>query len=88
MKQDGLPTPSFKPKRDMPTKYGLTIDGFTPLQAADILAYEYRLVLERDRPTRPRWGYTQLDKIPGEIRKYGWNDLRTIKASMVQGELL
>lgn len=85
--EEGLPVPSFKPKRNTPTKYGLTIPGFSPLQAADILAYEYRLVLERDAASPTRWGYEQFDKMPGEIRKYSLENLRTIKAVKV-GEVL
>jgi hypothetical protein len=88
MKADGIPAPSFKPKRDTPTRHGLIIAGFLPLQAADILAYEYRLLLEREAGAKDRWGYKQFDKMPGEIRKYSLDNLQTIKAIRVAGELL
>jgi hypothetical protein len=58
------------------------------LQAADILAYEYRLVLNRDVGSRSRWGYERFDKLPGEIRKYSLADLKTIKTVKVGGEVL
>lgn len=87
VEKDGLPTPSFKPKQDTKTSCGLTIPGFSPLQAADILAYEYRLILERP-PHSPRWGYTQFDKMPGEVRKYSWADLRRIRTAMSAGEAM
>jgi hypothetical protein len=88
MNTDGLPIPSFKPKRDTVTKFGLMIPGFVPLQAADILAYEYRLALERDAASPARWGYEQFDKMPGEIRKFTIADLQRLKEVKVDGEVL
>jgi len=59
--------PSFRHKKDNPEK---GIVGFTPLQAADILAYESQKLVEmegRPKGTPFRFPYEQLDKIPGSM---------------------
>jgi hypothetical protein len=40
MEQDAFPPPIFLPKKDV-VRDGVLYPGFTPLQAADILAYEH-----------------------------------------------
>ena len=57
--------PSFRHKKDNPEK---GIVAFTPLQAADILAYEVQKLVAKDgRPPGEsfRFPYQQLEKIPG-----------------------
>lgn len=60
-------SPDFQLKCDKPG-----IDAFTPLQAADILAYETTQILEKYGTQRFgerfRWPFKQLTAIPGEIR--------------------
>jgi hypothetical protein len=60
--------PILRYKKDNPAK---GIVGFTPLQAADILAFEIQKIAQLEGgplPTRFRVPYEQIDKIPGEIR--------------------
>lgn len=68
--EDGYPAPTFLPKKDAVKSDGTMVNGYTPLQAADILAYElhkpYRDILsEKPRIERFRWGFDQLCQIPG-----------------------
>lgn len=58
-KRDGYPSPIFKPKKDRPTPLGGVESGWTPLQAADFLAYEFLLSIKhaecgrlKDKPLR------------------------------------
>jgi hypothetical protein len=83
MIDDGLPAPNFKPKTDRPGRNGTVIPAFTPLQAADILAYEYMLAVERERdPKFPksRWGHERFDRMPGDIGKFTVQDIGRIGA--------
>jgi hypothetical protein len=62
-------TPAFESKKDIPEK---EIVGFTPLQAADILAYEAQKQTQDlgkfiDQ-VRFRFPYNQLERIPGDVR--------------------
>jgi len=64
--------PSFEYKKDNPEKQ---IIAFTPLQAADILAYEVKKIADNLGKPLPenfrfRFPYQQLDKIPGEPRVF------------------
>ncbi len=61
MERDGFPTPIFLAKKDV-VRDGVTYPGFTALQAADILAYEYYLVVKRR--TIERWAFEEFDKYP------------------------
>jgi len=74
MWKDGYPRPHFLPKKDRSDKHGSPVAGFTPLQAADILAYElYRLYSDMKfsqtprftTPDTHRWPMQQFDKFPG-----------------------
>jgi hypothetical protein len=81
MKEDGFATPIFEPKTDRPGRNGIPVPGFTPLQAADILAYEYMLAVERERdPKFPtsRWGHVRFDEMPGDIGKFTVQDIGRI----------
>src|SRR5207237_10445538 len=46
MQRDGLPIPVFKPKQDQ-VKDGVLIPAFTPLQPADLCAYEFILATRK-----------------------------------------
>lgn len=66
-----IPEPIFRSKRDTKTKDGVTVPGFTPLQAADLLNYELLLGmrrLETDFSKDPRWALQQIGQMPGEIK--------------------
>ncbi len=70
--------PIFKPKKDKPED---GIIGFTPLQAADILAYETKRVAHevgRKLPMdfRFRYPYEQLRSIRGEPTLYNLDGAR------------
>ena len=90
MVEDGFPDPIFRPKTDRTGRNGVTIPAFTPLQAADILAYEYSLTLKRDRDGtyRRRWPYDKLDKVPGEIGRFTLHDIRRIGSHFSSPRLL
>jgi hypothetical protein len=51
-KRDGYPAPIFKPKKDIPTAQGGIIPGYSPLQAADFLAYEFFLSIKHKESGR------------------------------------
>jgi len=61
--------PSFEPKKDDPER---GIAAFTPLQAADILAYEAQKLTQKfDDPVNGidlRFPYHELERIPGDIK--------------------
>ena len=62
--------PLFEPKKDNPDR---GVVGFTPLQAADILAYEIQKITQLEGHVitenfRFRFPYQQLEKIPGDVR--------------------
>ena len=62
--------PILQPKKDDPER---GILGFTPFQAADILAYEIQKIIQlegRRMPTRFRIPYEELDKMSGDIRLF------------------
>src|SRR5882724_6897842 len=71
-KQHGFPAPSFEPKKDGIDRHGLAVQAFTPLQAADILAYEILNAYTKIDAGKPlpklRWPYKQLETIPGELK--------------------
>jgi len=84
--QDALPTPHFKPKTAI-TKDGKTIPAFTPLQAADVLAYElhkpYRdVILGRPKVEKFRWGFAELSKIPGVPGHYSTQNLEQLNSML------
>jgi hypothetical protein len=77
--EDGYPAPTLLPKKDTLKHNGATVNGYTPLQAADILAYElhkpYRGILEgKLRIEKFRWGFEQLSQIPGVPGYYSSKD--------------
>lgn len=62
-------SPIFREKKDKPEE---GIVGFTPLQAADILAYEVQKLTTQDGRSLDeipfRFPYGQLERVPGDIR--------------------
>jgi hypothetical protein len=71
--EDGLPPPSFKGKKD-----------FSPLQAADILAYELHkphrdMLAGKPRIKQFRFGLQELNKIPGEPSYYSPKNLQELQ---------
>ncbi len=81
MRIEGLPTPAFKWGKDtVHRKSGVSIPGFTPLQAADIYAYETFLFVrefpeKRDSKSRV---LKQLDAVLGEPRTFSVQDLQEL----------
>jgi hypothetical protein len=70
MWKDGYPRPHFLPKKDGVRKDGSPANAYTPVQAADILAYEiFRLYHDHFEPT-PR--FTSWDKYRWGIKQF-WN---------------
>jgi hypothetical protein len=86
-REDGLPDPTFLPKKDMRKPDGTNIAGYTPLQAADILGWElnkpYRDMLAgKPRIERFRWGFEQLGQIPGIPGHYSIKDLEAVNRKL------
>lgn len=72
MWKDGYPRPHFLPKKDRLDKDGAPVNAYTPLQAADILAYEiFRLYHDQFEP-HPR--FTTWDEYRWGIKQF-WNSL-------------
>jgi len=67
MKEDGYPPPIFRPRKDtVDLKSGLLIPGYTPLQAAELCAYELLLADRKVQQHGPqdhfRWAFKRLHK--------------------------
>ena len=89
LKKDGYPAPIFKPKKDtVGRKDGLLRPAYTPLQAADLWAYELYLadqkVQAEGRQEHFRWGFEQLHKMPGEAGFYSRSDARRTNAMLTE----
>ena len=68
MRTEGLPAPAFKPKKDREPD-GVLIPAFTPLQAADILAYELYLAVKRNEAGQMdadnlRYTFKEIERYP------------------------
>jgi hypothetical protein len=72
-------TPLFESKRDKLTEYR-TILAFTPLQAADFLAYEILKGCKemKDRKRNLRWGLEQFVQMPGTLGTYDRENLEAL----------
>lgn len=80
---DNLSKPVFKPKKDTIQPDGSLIRGYTPLQAADILAYELHkphrdLLAGKPRIPRFRWALEELLRLPGEPGYYSPKHIRDL----------
>ena len=90
MWKDGYPRPHFLPKKDRVDKGGNPVNAYTPLQAADVLAYEiFRLHHDRFDPNprflreaNRRWGIKAFWNFPGssEWGFYSPKDLDNLNA--------
>lgn len=87
LKEDGYGTPDFEPKKDTPTKLGMR-PAFTPLQAADFLAYEIALGAKHmELPEREtRWGLEVFNRIPGGLAKHNQNDFEKLEQDLTFSE--
>jgi hypothetical protein len=79
MSRDGYPTPDFRRKKDSYTPEGILIPAFTPLQAADFLAYELfegTKKIETDGSVdNLRWPLQEFLSMTGEPGIYEEEDL-------------
>ena len=82
MLQDGHSRPYFLPKKDRIAPDGSPVNAYTPLQAADVLAYEIAKrtndVLQGKRGSKPRWAFEQFGQIPGEPGYYSPKNLQEL----------
>lgn len=83
LKKDGFGTPIFRQKKDDENDRG-NRRAFTPLQAADFLAYEIFLANKRwtDPNYKARWGIEQFHRIMGDLVKYDSQDLDNFKQDL------
>jgi hypothetical protein len=89
MKEDGYPPPIFRPKKDtIDPKSGLLIPGYTPLQAADLWAYELlladRRVQQHGQQDHFRWAFERLNKMAGEAGFYSEKDMDRVDQLLSQ----
>jgi hypothetical protein len=72
-------TPLFESKRDKLTENKGSA-AFTPLQAADFLAYEILKGCRemKDRKRNPRWALEQFIQMPGELGTYDQENLEAL----------
>ena len=78
---DDFPAPIFKPKYDAFDRNGVLIPGFTPLQAADIYAWELRNRITRLHANRR--SFAAIDTIPGEARRTTEETFKLLCAGLV-----
>jgi hypothetical protein len=77
---DGFPAPIFLPKKDE-EKNGSPYPAYTPLQAADILAYETLLASRRNAATR--WAFREFDTYPpGPLGRYEPDNIKRLDEDM------
>jgi hypothetical protein len=85
---DGYPGPIFRPKDTPNKKAGLMELGYTPLQAADLWAYELFLAEKKHRngvpPEEFRWASKELDRVPGEAGFYSAQDMHRLENMLTQ----
>jgi hypothetical protein len=83
----GGPDPIFKPKKAILREDGIVIPAFTPLQAADLFAYESLLGIrnyENGFPRPTRFALDEFHKMPEEIKYFAPKDFDNWDA-MLQG---
>jgi hypothetical protein len=85
--EDNLPRPVFKPKKDTVRLDGTIERGYTPLQAADIFAYELQkptvsVLAGKPRLPKFRWGLEELLRIPGEPGYYSPKNVEDLNAKL------
>lgn len=84
---DGWPTPDFKPKRDSRGPGGLLVQGFVPLQAADLLAHTYYSVAKEmdtspDGTFNEKRRYRRFESLQGTIGYYSPENIREMDRMM------
>jgi hypothetical protein len=78
--RDGFAPPIFRPGRDRETKDGLIIEGLTPLQAADWLAYE---IFKASKAAGVyRWPMIEFLSSPGHLGIYEIDDVKALEIEM------
>jgi hypothetical protein len=80
---DLYPSPAFKYKKDTKTQVEL-VPAFTPLQAADFLAYEVFVGCKDmdERKRKPRWGVEEFLKMPGNLGIYEPENLEEMSRNL------
>jgi hypothetical protein len=89
MKEDGYAAPIFRPKKDtLNPKTGLTVAGYTPLQAADLWAFELFLADKKAQTEgfqeHFRYAFERLHKMPGEAGCYTAEDVKRTDSLLSQ----
>jgi hypothetical protein len=75
------PAPIFNPKKAAVRGDGIVIPAFTPLQAADLLAYELLLGVRNYQegfPRAPRFALGEVYKMPEEIKYFEPKDFENL----------
>ncbi len=85
--KDGYPTPEFRWKKDQQTPLGL-MPGYTPLQAADLYAYELFLAakrLETGKLKYPnlRWAFKEFESTQGEPGFYSAESINALQKKLL-----
>lgn len=82
MRADGYQSPIFLPKTSYISADGALVEAFTPLQAADLLAYEIGKAIrdfeQRGPLDRLRKPLEMLEQIPGEIGEFTAKDMTAL----------
>jgi len=83
LKEDGYSTPSFRFKKDRDTPIGKA-PSFTPLQAADFLAYEIFVGCKNmeQKGYRPRWALEEFLRMPGYVGLYERENLEALDKNL------
>jgi hypothetical protein len=85
---DGCFLPTFRPKKDTRFDDGTVVHGYTPLQAADWLAYELSLSvqwMEDDKAHQLsdfRWPMQEFVSIPGPLGTYTASDINGLEKGL------
>lgn len=87
MLADGEVEPVFRWGKDTIDKQGRPVLGYTPLQAADMLAYDCFQALVRDannQPPQPTWVSEQFDRTTGSVSIWDFENLQKLEDRMNQ----
>jgi len=85
-----FPKPDFRPKKDK-IKNGRLTPGFSPLQAADFLAYEIRIACGKKKTVgyHPRWAMEEFSRLPLEpVTVWNIKSLKDFEAKLGMFEAL
>jgi hypothetical protein len=88
MVDHGYPEPIFRPKKDRIEKDGSITPRYSPLQAADWIAYEIFTVCKRrdldGHLSHERWAFQQFNKMPGEFGMYSEADMTRLNKMVTE----